>query len=182
MANVNLVDPAEAKGYRKKLLRKVSESFGSIPNMHRVIANSEMVLDGFIAFNASIGAGDLNPKMLKSIILAASELNGCGYCAAAHTQMAKDAGIMNDEECLNARRLIGYDDKATAVLQFVKMVMESKGHVNAEDLEGLRAQGFTDANIVEALATIALTTFTNYISHVGDIEIDFPDVPSVQNL
>ena len=38
--------------------------------------------------------------------------------------------------------------------------------------------GYTDGEIAEIIANVALTTFTNYFNTVADTEIDFPVAPS----
>ena len=114
---------------------------------------------------------------MKMVILATSERNGCGYCASAHTQMAKNAELLTAEECLNARRLAGVDEKSQAMLNFVKRVHETKGKVDDEDLQTLKEKGFVDEEIVEILGGMALITFANYISNVAKPDLDFPAAP-----
>jgi len=179
MPRIRQLDPEDADAWTKRLFRKVEESLGVVPNMFKCMGNSDVALDGFLGFNASLGAGKLGGKNMKLIILATSELNGCEYCASAHTQMAKDAGLLTDEECLNARRLIGVDDKSGAMLQFVKKVHEAKGKVKDEDVAALRQKGFGDVEIVEIVGIMALITFANYVSNVGEPELDFSAVPPV---
>ena len=56
-----------------------------------------------------------------------------------------------------------------------------------DDFQALRKAGFTDAQIVEIVANIALNIFSNYFNSVAKTEVDFPllqpgtDVPRVGN-
>lgn len=179
MPRLKQLEVEEAKSWTKKLFSKVKDSLGLVPNMFKCMGNSDTALDGFLSFNAAIMAGTLGGKLVKMIILATSELNGCEYCAAAHTKMALDAGILTEEECLNARRLVGSEEKPKAMLEFVKKVYETKGKVKDEDIQALKDKGFNDAQIVEILGTMALASFANYISNVGQPELDFPKVPTI---
>jgi len=61
----------------------------------------------------------------------------------------------------------------------VKKVFQTKGKVADGDIQVLRQSGFGDAEIVEILATMALATFANYVSNVGEPELDFPKAPSL---
>lgn len=178
MPRIKQLDPKEADAWTRRLFRKVEESLGVIPNMFKCMGNSDVALDGFLGFNASLGAGKLGAKSIKLVILATSELNGCEYCAAAHTQMAMDAGLLTDEECLNARRFVGVDEKSGAMLEFVRKVFEAKGKVRDEDIRALRQKEFEDAEIVEILGVMALITFANYVSNVGEPELDFSATPA----
>ncbi len=40
----------------------------------------------------------------------------------------------------------------------------------------LRAAGFSEGEIVEIVATVGITTFTNYFNHIAQTEVDFPVV------
>jgi uncharacterized peroxidase-related enzyme len=179
MPRIKQLDAEQTKGWTGRLFRKVSESLGLVPNMFACMGNSAMALEGFLTLNGNLGAGKLGGKLIKQIILATSELNGCEYCVSAHTQMAKDAVLLDDEECLSARKLMGTDDKSTAALKFVGKVHEAKGKVDDQAIQTLRNNGFQDEEIVEILATMALATFANYISNVGEPELDYPEVPTI---
>jgi alkylhydroperoxidase family enzyme len=43
-------------------------------------------------------------------------------------------------------------------------------------LDRLRGQGFTEGQIAELTALVALNVFTNFFNHVAGTEIDFPRV------
>ena len=179
MARIKQLNNDEAQSYTKKLYRKIEESSGGVPNMFRCMGNSEMALDSFLSMNGNLMAGKLGGKFIRMIMLSLSEVNGCEYCVAGQVQMAKNAGLLNEEECLNARRFMGSDDKSQAMLDFVKKVHETNGNVNDGDIQAVRDAGFGDAEIVEILCTMALITFANYIGNVGDPELDFPEVVKI---
>jgi uncharacterized peroxidase-related enzyme len=140
------------------------------------MGNSDVSLDGFLALNAGVNSGKLGPKNVKMIILLTSQLNDCEYCVAAHTQMALDSGLLTKEECLNARKAVGSDEKTTKMLEFAKKVKLNNGKVTDEDLASVRNAGFDDQEIVEMIGSIALITFANYVSNVGQPDLDFPEL------
>jgi alkylhydroperoxidase family enzyme len=51
-----------------------------------------------------------------------------------------------------------------------------RGQVPDEDFDRVRAAGWTDAEIAELLAHVALSTFTNYFAVATGAEIDSPVV------
>lgn len=179
MPRIKQLKVDEATSYTKKLFKRVEESMGMVPNMFKCMGNSDSALDGFLSMNSNLASGKLGGKFMKMIFLATSELNGCEYCYCAHTHLSKKAGLLNDEECLKARRCIGTDDKSQAMLDFVKKVHKYNGKVKDEDIEAVRKAGFGDTEIVEILGCMAWITNANYISNVSEQEIDFPKVPSV---
>ena len=165
-----------AQSWTKRLYKKVEESLGVMPNMFKIMGNSDVGLDGFLALNAGINSGKLGPKNVKMIILLTSQLNDCEYCVAAHTKMALDSELLTEEECVNARKAIGADEKTTKMLEFAKKVKLNNGKVTDEDFKAVRNAGFDDQEIVEIIGSIALITFANYISNAGQPDLDFPEL------
>ena len=176
MPRIKQLGQDEAQSWTKRLYKRVEGSLGLVPNMFRCMGNSDVGLDGFLALNAGLGSGKLGPKNVKMIILLTSQLNDCEYCVAAHTQMALDPGLLTKEECMNARKAIGADEKTTKMLEFAKKVKLNNGKVTDDDIKIVRDAGFDDQEIVEMIGSIALITFANYISNVGEPDLDFPEV------
>ena len=168
----------EVNKWTKKLFGKVESGLGKLPHLFRLMANSEDVFEGFLALNGALANTEIGPKLVELVILRTSELNACEYCVRAHTQMALDAGSLTKEESLNARKGIGYDEKSQIVLDFVTDVVDRKGSVLCS-IQKMRDNGFSDKNMVEILGAVTVGTMTNYRSHMGCTEPDFPEVPPV---
>lgn len=166
----------EAQSWTKRLFKKVEEGFGTLPNMFKCMGNSDVALDGFLSFNNSIGAAKLGKKNVKMIILLTSQFNECEYCVSAHTKMALDAGLLTEDECVNARKVKGPDDKTTKMLEFAKKVKMTNGLVSDNDIKAVRDAGFDDQEIIEIIGTIVMINFANFVSNVGQPELDFPKV------
>jgi uncharacterized peroxidase-related enzyme len=177
MARLNVLDPESTKGWAGRLLKKVEEGLGVVPNMFKAMGNSEWTLEGFLTLNGNLGQGKLGGQLIKMITLGTSELNGCEYCVSAHTQMAKNSDLLTPEQSLDARRLKGIDAKTQAALDFVKAVWETKGKVSGDAIKAVRDAGYGDAEIIEMLGVMALATLANYVSNVGEIDLDFPEAP-----
>ena len=60
------------------------------------------------------------------------------------------------------------------VLEMARRIVEERGWVSDPDLQRVRDAGYGDAEIVEIIATVAATTFTNYFNHIAQTEVDFP--------
>jgi len=48
--------------------------------------------------------------------------------------------------------------------------------VSDSDVRAVRSAGYTDGQIAEIVAVVALNIFTNFINRAFDVEIDFPRV------
>jgi hypothetical protein len=60
------------------------------------------------------------------------------------------------------------------MLRFTQAVVLQRGEVSDDDFQALRKAGFTDAQIVEIVANIALNIFSNYFNSVAKTEVEFP--------
>ena len=122
-----------------------------------------------------LGSGNLTPQVREQIAITVSNANGCQYCASAHTAIAKNLGLDAIDLTDN---LEGYskDPKVEAALQFARTVIAKRGWVNDTEVQRVRDAGYAGGEIVEIIATIANTMFTNYFNHIAQTELDFPKV------
>ena len=75
---------------------------------------------------------------------------------------------------LGGRVGVAADGKTDALLHFARKLVETRGQVSDGDVDAVRQAGFTDGEIAEAVAGVALNIFTNYFNHVAATDIDFP--------
>jgi uncharacterized peroxidase-related enzyme len=158
------------------LLQAVKKQLGSAPNLFRVVANSPAALEGYLGLHGALAKGKLDGGTRERIALAVAEINGCNYCLAAHSYLAKNLAKLNDAEIAANRNGSSYDPKSDAAVQFAVKVARERGHVANNDLEMVRAAGFGDAEIIEIVLHVALNTLTNYVNEVAETDIDFPKV------
>ena len=60
--------------------------------------------------------------------------------------------------------LASLDDKDRALLGFARKLNDTPGDVISEDIDSLRASGFTDQNIFDVVAMVAYFNFMNRIA------------------
>ncbi len=167
---------ADAPAAAQPLLEAVKKQLGSAPNLFRITANSPAALEGYLGLNGALGKGALNGATRERIALAVAQINGCGYCLAAHTYLGKNIAKLSDGEIAANRAGHSEDAKANAAVAFAVKVTQDRGAVSDADVAAVRAAGHSDAEIVEIVAHVALNTLTNYINEVFKTEIDFPAV------
>jgi uncharacterized peroxidase-related enzyme len=158
------------------LLHAVKKQLGSVPNLFRVVANSPAGLEGYLGLNGALGKGKLDGGTRERIALAIAEINGCNYCLAAHSYLAKNLAKLDDAEVAANRNGWSYNRKSDAAVRFAVKVATERGHVANNDLEAVRAAGFGDAEIIEIVLHVALNTLTNYVNEVAGTDIDFSKV------
>ena len=173
MSRLKMIDPKQAEGKQKDLLDNVQKRMGMTPNLVKVFANSPAVLQGYLGLNAGLSEGALGPKVSEQIALAVAETNGCQYCLATHSAVAKMLGLSRDE-ILDARQGASSDSRVNGALQFAQSVLDKRGWVSDEDLEKVRSAGYGDGEITEIVAHVVLNIFRNYFNHIAETPIDFP--------
>lgn len=159
----------------RAIFDNMQKSSGSVLNIFKLMGHSSHTLEGFLAFSGSLAKGLLSAAEREHIGLALAGYNHCGYCASAHTMLAKKAGVKEEEIQKNLKGE-SEDEPIRTLIRFCYRVIEHKGRVDESDLDDLRSAGYQDEKIVEIVANIALNLFTNYFNHVFDTPNDFPKV------
>jgi uncharacterized peroxidase-related enzyme len=168
-----------ATGAAKPLLEAANKQLGSVPNLFRVVANSPAALEGYLNLSAALSKGTLPAATRERIALAVAEINGCSYCLAAHTFLAKTFAKLDEAEILANRNGHSGDPKADAAVQFAAAVTTARGHISDDDLRVVKLAGYDDAQVIEIVLHVALNTLTNYVNEVAQTEVDFPAVSSL---
>jgi uncharacterized peroxidase-related enzyme len=178
MARIRPVDESSAEPETAELLRSVKKKMGSVPNLISTMANSPAVANAYLGFSQALSGGKLPSRLREQIALVVGEANSCEYCVAAHTVLGKGAGL-TEEETRDARRATSQNERERAALDFARKVVQARGIVTDSDVEQLRSAEYTDGEISEIVANVALNLFTNYFNHVAGTEVDFPAAPSL---
>lgn len=157
-------------------LRQVEGMLGSVPNMFRLTAQSPAAVEAMASFFAAMGKSSLSPGLREQIALTVANVNGCTYCNSAHTHLGRAVAKLSDEELAAAREAHSADAKSAAALAFARKVAVRRGDVSEADLDAVRATGFSDADLVDIVAVVALNVFTNYINEAFKTDVDFPEI------
>ncbi|HWP44842.1 MAG TPA: carboxymuconolactone decarboxylase family protein [Blastocatellia bacterium] len=175
MTRIQPVSYEQSSGKTKELLDQVKARLGRTPNMMKTMAQSPAVLEAYLNFSGALGGGKLSAGLREQIALISAEINGCGYCASAHAAIGKMVGL--DESAIRAARSgNAADEKTDAALKFARAVIVNRGQVSDADLQAVKDAGFSDGEIGEIIANVALNIFTNYFNEIARTEIDFPKV------
>jgi uncharacterized peroxidase-related enzyme len=175
MTQFQSIDPANAEGKAKTLLDAVKAKLGMTPNMTRIMAQSPAVLEGYLSFAGALGVGKLSAKLREQIALTTAEANACEYCLSAHAAFGKSVGLTADDVDA-ARDADATDARAREALRFARTLLAERGQVGDADIARLRAAGFSDGEVGEIIANVALNVFTNYFNKVTLPKVDFPVV------
>lgn len=179
MKRITPVNPAEATGKARELLDGVQKKLGMTPNLMRTMAHSPAALAGYLNFGEALAGGSLSARFREQIALVVAETNGCTYCLSAHSALGRLCGL-SQEALLDSRRGEATDTRTRAGLIFARRLVTERGRVDDDDLAQVRAAGFSDGEVAELIANVAINLLTNYFNHVAGTEVDFPPVSPLQ--
>lgn len=178
MARIQPVKYENADEKARAVLDTLKKKMGKVINVLGTMAQSSAVVNAYLSMSGALKEGSLDPKMQELLALTVGEENNCDYCVAAHTALGQKAGL-NEEQTVEARRGRANDEKQQAAITFARKLVKHRGKVTDEDVNLVRNAGFTDGEIGEIVAHVALNLFTNYFNHVADTDVDFPPVPAL---
>lgn len=173
MPTLKAIDPAGATGRTKQIFDTLEKNLGTVPNLMRTLANSPAALNAYMSFNAALGEAKLPAALREQLAIAIANANSCDYCLSAHTALGKAAGVAGDDLKL-ARDAEASDSKSAAALKFAVRTVRDRGMVSFSEVERLRDAGYSDGEIAEIVAVVAINIFTNYFNHIAGTEVDFP--------
>lgn len=154
------------------MLTGAEQKFGFVPNLLGIMAEAPATLEAYLNLGDLLGKTSFTPVEQQVIALSVSSYHQCEYCMAAHSGLAKMAGITDaDLAALRAERLMP-DAKLEALAQFSQAVVKGRGHVSEEAMIGFLTVGFTRAQILEVLVGVAMKTISNYTNHLADTPLD----------
>lgn len=176
MTRFNVVTPEQAEGAAKDLYGLIRQAVGAVPNIYQGIANSPTALQSLLQVGAALDGGQLKAVDKEAIALAVSQVYSCTYCLAAHTLLAKKAGLTEAETIAVRRGTIAIPSTG-ALVKFITRAIRPEGQIADEDVAAVKAVGYNDAQITEALLVAALTVFSNVFQRTHQAPVDFPAAP-----
>ena len=178
MPRIQPVRPESADPNTAELLSSVKRKLGTVPNLVSTMAHSPAVANAYLGFSHALSGGALSARLREQIALTVGQANECDYCITAHCTLGQKAGL-TENDLAQARHGTAADGKGKAALAFARKLVDQRGRVSDADFDQVRRAGYSDGEINEIVANVALNIFTNYFNHVAATEIDFPPAPAM---
>lgn len=165
--------PATAPAASKPAFEKLKKTLGFIPNLYAHLAEAPAALNGYLALGDQFNQTSLSPVERQVVLLSTSIENGCDYCAAAHSFVARnlvkaDAGII---DALRARRDLP-DTRLNALARFTRELVNTRGRPAPAALNAFYAAGYDQRAVLEVITGVALKTLSNYVNHLTETPLD----------
>jgi AhpD family alkylhydroperoxidase len=144
---------------------------GQLPNFIGVLAGAPAVLRAYARLRSELRNGSLPWATQQRIALAVAQYQGSEYALSTLQRTAREAGLGLDEIAL-ARHFDSRDEREAVLLRFVEGLLDSDGPPKVHLQEEAREAGWTDEQILEAVAHVALAGFGNLVTRAGDVPVD----------
>jgi AhpD family alkylhydroperoxidase len=153
------------------VLKGALSSAGQLPNFLGVLAGSPAALRGYARFRGELRHGTLPHATLERISLAVAEHFRSVPGIAIHTRTARQAGVGIDEVAL-AREWDSRDPREAAMLRYVRALLDQRGAVPQHLHEEAKEAGWSDEQLIEAIAVLGLECFTAMVNVAGEVPVD----------
>jgi AhpD family alkylhydroperoxidase len=153
------------------VLRGALAGGGQLPNFLGVLAGAPAALRAYARFRSELRRGTLPHATLERIALAVAGHRGSQPGLAVHARSARDAGLTIDEVS-RARAFDSADASQAALLRYLRPVVTEGGQPAVHLHEEAREAGWSDEQLLEAIAYAALETFTAMVNVAGDVPVD----------
>ncbi|MEA3246676.1 MAG: carboxymuconolactone decarboxylase family protein, partial [Gemmatimonadota bacterium] len=144
------IDENEAEGALQDVYQAFRPKPGFIPDHTSVFSLRPDVLVAWRAFQASIRK-NMRLRRYELVTMAAAQALGCRYCLLAHGAILLENGFSIDQlrAILTDYRTAGLEPVEVAAMDFAARVARNANEIRAADVEGMRAPGHDDAQILD---------------------------------
>jgi uncharacterized peroxidase-related enzyme len=147
---------------------------GKPGNFHKLLAHRPEILKTMLPFYASIGRS-LERRLYELVYVRVSIINACHYCLQHHLAGSKRVGVTPEEwQALKNADYGKFSAKEQAALQFAEKLTRESRNVGDADFAALK-QHFSEDQIVDLDALVALVNFTNRMTDPLGAEVEFPE-------
>lgn len=175
MARVAMLDPDQATGRTKEVFERVKSYYKMVPGLQKGLCYLPETTDALWTLSLATAREGSIREELKRVFFAVTAYEvECEYCTAAH-MIALLGKRWSREECvevIEGKPSARLSDKENAAVNFARIVGRRPAAVTDTMVDGLRAVGWTDAEIVEIVASVALMRYTTTVASALDVPLE----------
>jgi AhpD family alkylhydroperoxidase len=157
----------------KSIFDQFQHAGAKTPNLYATIGYSGNALSTYMQYVRGQAKNTFHARDREAIYLIVSQINGCEYCLASHTQSAIKAG-WKEEDTLLVRAGTHPEKKWQVIYGIIRSAIEGRGEVSDTLLNEFSALEYKEAALIDLFVLINVMSFTNFIYRLTKIPIDFP--------
>ncbi|WGW11183.1 carboxymuconolactone decarboxylase family protein [Saxibacter everestensis] len=174
MPRLSRLAPETAVGASRDLLGELVDRHGQVGDMVSTMAHSPAVLGGYLQLSRALRRAKLDRKISERISIAVQAQQGCGLCLQSHVAAARSLGI-SEEEIELAHEGSSADSSLTAIIALGVQVYREPTAITDEQVDNLRAHGFSDREIADVVGIVALNILTGAFNLMAGLTPGRPD-------
>ena len=174
MARIEPLKKEKAQQEAKEILEGIEKQFGMIPNLFATIAHYPKALKPILdLYQAIFKKSTIEPSLQELANLEVSRINCCNYCLTHHSQMAKIAGVSDEQlNMLKAGETVqNFTEKEKTVVEYARQVTKDAEAV-PDDLFKRLISYFTESEIVNLTLIIGLMNVFNRFNGALGVELE----------
>ncbi|MDX9813728.1 MAG: carboxymuconolactone decarboxylase family protein [Sulfurimonas sp.] len=171
MAHIKLPEFEEMTPAIQAKAKPILEKTGTLGEIFKLMAIDEKIYfatDGMVQ-GYLLDKTTLSYEIKEAIALLISKENGCKMCVDVHKGIAKMLGVSEAkiEQILNGIDAMDVRDEDKKLLHFcIKASKKDSYKILKEEIDELKSLGFSDVQILEA---VAITGYFNYINTLSNV-------------
>lgn len=153
-------------------LEAVRGRFGFLPNLMGAMANSPGLLQAYLTLQSLFDETSLTLVERQTVLLETSVANGCEYCVAAHSAIARHQGVPAEVvDAIRHERAI-QDPRLEALRGLTRELVATRGWPSEGARQRFADAGFTAGQLLEVVLGIGLKTLSNFTNHLAETPLD----------
>lgn len=167
MAQFSFHDSRSAPAAAGPILDGVIRELGFLPALYAGLAESPTALRVYLDTAKSFAASSLSAVEQQVVLLAVSVANGCEFCVAAHSFIARNLVKVPSPVVDELRAGTSLPNpRLQSLAHFTRRFVAERGGVPDSAVDEFLAAGFTRAQVLDVVVGVSLKTLSNYANHM----------------
>jgi uncharacterized peroxidase-related enzyme len=163
----------ELPGDMREMIEAVQARSGFVPNVFLALAHRPAEFRAFFAYHDALmeRSGGLSKAERELIVVATSAVNDCLYCVVAHGAILRIRSrnpLLSDQVAVNPSKA-DLSARQRHIVDFALLVASNSASVSDTDLDGMRAEGFSDDEIWDIGAITAFFAMSNRLANLSSM-------------
>lgn len=174
ISRFDIHDELTAPQGSERIIKGIQTAGGAVSKFLGVLAGAPAALRAYTRMRTELHGGKLSRATRERIALAVAEHRGDPYTLTQHSRTARAAGLGLDEVA-RAREFTASDPREAALLALIKEALQAEGRPAHHAVEDAREIGWSDEELLEAVAELALAEFESLIASVAALPQESSD-------
>lgn len=172
--NFQLYNIENAPKESQPLLNNSMKTFGMIPNLHAVLAESSQTLEAYQRLHQLFQNTSFNEEEITVVWQTINVEHKCHYCVPAHTGIANMMKVNTAITNALRNRTTLPNTRLQVLHQTTLALVRNRGHIDKKGKQTFFAEGYEARHLIEIILGISQKVISNYVNHLAETPVDQP--------